>query len=112
LQRIIDVLKADVEGAEWPFLVDFVQSQAFKQVKQFIVEPHTPRRIRGPPMSLIDYAEAYDDFSTLEFNGFSRFLFHNRNNCCGGFATLVESDIAGQEIPLCCYEQFFVNTKL
>ena len=101
-----------MEGAEWPFMVDLIQSGVFKQVKQLLVEPHTPRYTNGPKMSLIDYAEIYDTFTNLENSGFSRFLYHNINNCCGGFATLVEADIAGQDIALCCYEQFFVNSKL
>ena len=107
---MIDVLKADVEGAEWPFIVDLIESGAFRQVKQLLLEPHTPRLATEHGMTLIDYAEAYDDFSALHRVGFRRFLFHHTNMCCEIFNTLVSSEFAGDR--LCCYEQFFVNVNV
>ena len=40
IQRSLDILKIDVEGAEWPSLAEMVQSGSIRDVKQLIVEFH------------------------------------------------------------------------
>ena len=40
LQRVIDILKIDIEGDEWESLADMVQTGMFKNIKQLLVEFH------------------------------------------------------------------------
>ena len=107
-QRVIDYLKADVEGAEWPLLVNLVQSGVLKKVKQMALELHTPRRLsEHQPMSVTYYAEIYDGLSKLRDLGFLKFLYHANNKCCGPFLVLTPVPINKE--TLCCYETFYVN---
>jgi hypothetical protein len=39
-QKIIDILKIDIEGFEWETMADVIQSGALKNVKQLCLEVH------------------------------------------------------------------------
>lgn len=43
LQRVLDLLKIDIEGAEWPAFLEMIQSGVLKDVKQICVEIHLGR---------------------------------------------------------------------
>ena len=38
--RVIDVLKIDIEGTEWAVLEDMLQTDVLRQVRKFLVEWH------------------------------------------------------------------------
>lgn len=109
LQRVIDYLKVDIEGAEWPFIAHVIGSDVHKRIKQMALELHTPKlNVDQSPMTVTDYKEIYRGLKELERLGFRLFLYHANNNCCGRFAELTPSSVAKKR--LCCYETFFVNT--
>ena len=43
-QRVIDVLKIDIELSEWPVFRDIIVSGEFTFIKSFLVEIHSPKR--------------------------------------------------------------------
>ena len=43
-QRTIDVLKIDIEMAEWPVIRDIIVSGEFRYIKMLIIEIHTPQQ--------------------------------------------------------------------
>ena len=111
----IDILKIDAEGAEWPFLHDVMTSGYIRNVRQLILEIHTPRwAAKGEQMSKTDYAEIYDLISSLRELGFRNYRARFENNCCGYYAVLMPQKLLpdAYKLPLCCYELFFVNVNL
>ena len=105
---MIDYLKVDVEGAEWPLVTHLIKSGVLKQIKQMALELHTPRvNEEQQPMSVTDYAEIYHGLSTLQSLGLKKFLYHANNGCCGRFAELTPATLIRKK--LCCYETFYVN---
>ena len=49
-QSIIDILKIDIEGAEWQAIPPILSAGIHKQVKQLLIEIHAGRK--GPRMNL------------------------------------------------------------
>ena len=43
-QRTIDVVKIDIEMAEWPVIRDIIVSGEFRYIKMLIIEIHTPQQ--------------------------------------------------------------------
>lgn len=109
-QRIIDALKIDVEGAEWPFLRDVIYADpaGLSFVKQLYIELHTPK-FRGDKMKAVDFAEIYDYVLRLR-NELDFQLYKNvqHNNCCQRFSGLMPPDVPEK----CCHEIFFFNSHL
>lgn len=109
MQRIIDFLKVDAEGAEWPCLVDWLNSGILsRQVKQLAIEVHTPKfRVLGQTMTLDDHLRITWLFEELTRRGFRKYFVGSGNDCCSRF-----SDWALDEKFIhCCYELFYVNSK-
>ena len=61
---VMDMVKVDVEGSEWPFLRQFIYSSAPRQIKQFSTELHTPV-FKGTNMTVKDYAAIFNDVARL-----------------------------------------------
>ena len=109
-QRVIDYVKVDVEGAEWPLINHLIQSDVHKQIKQIAFELHTPRLAgENETMTVTDYAEIFYELKELEKLGFRKFLYHKNNNCCRRFAEITPESITGRR--KCCFETFYVNKK-
>ena len=110
-QRIIDVLKIDAEGAEWPFLRDVIYSDPYglSNVRQLYFELHTPRFIGEKNMTATDFAEINDYVRRLR-DDLDFKLFHNAHdeNCCGGFNSLMPPGVPEK----CCHEVSFFNPHL
>ena len=108
LKAIIDVLKMDTEGAEWPCLADWVISGALNNVKQIAIEVHTPKlRAQHEVMTSEDHQKIAWIFEELERQGFRKYLVDISNGCCARF-----SDWSRTETRVfCCYELFYVNTN-
>ena len=101
---MIDYLKIDVEGAEWPVLREMLANNSTDTVKQMIFEIHTPK-FKGSSMTVQDYAQVYSDLSAMQSQlGFRLYEEKHRNGCCGRFARLTP-------ISRCCYELFYVNSR-
>ena len=110
-QRIIDVLKVDVEGAEWPFLRNLVDNdaQTLRSVRQLLIELHTPRySIKNESMTSENFVEVLYYFTRLRKNGFQLYRNVQRNNCCGHLAAMMPPKVQEK----CCHESFYINTKL
>ena len=119
IQKIIDVLKVDVEGAEWPCFVDWLKTGILKNVKQIAIEVHTPKlRAAYEIMSIEDYLRTAWILEELQRQGFRKYLvdysggcckrFSNWTRCCGRFSNW--SRISGHII--CCYEIFFIKIPI
>ena len=100
------MVKIDVEKYEWGVLRELIESGTVYDIRQILVELHTPTK--KTPMKIEDYVTASNILHELKKAGFEIFKYHN-NNCCGGFVPFVE--LPGRK-PACCYEVFYVNMKL
>jgi len=109
-ERIIDAVKIDVEGAEWPFLRDVVYSDptTLSNVRQLYIELHTPK-FKNENMTATDFAEINDYLKRLR-HVYDLQLYKNvqSNWCCGRFANLMPLGVPEK----CCHEVFFFNPHL
>ena len=108
LQKTIDVLKIDIEGGEWSFLRNVLMHDVLSNVKQIILEIHSP----GPGGTFLhdqDYAEITDYLVQLERLNFWKYHFSDENNCCGAFSNMVPGDLVNMKNDVCCYEIFLIN---
>ena len=108
LQRVVDILKLDVEASEWTTLRDIITENHTQYIKQIIMEIHTPRsRWSRDKVTTRDFDEMFQILFDLHRQGFRMYLHHADKFCCGGFGDLVPQHIAQKLI--CCYELFFIN---
>lgn len=113
-QRVIDVMKLDADGAEWPLLRDMaLDASPLEKVKQLILKAHSPRRKpKKQTMKMTDYSQVFRAVSMLKRLGYRN--YHHRDvdtsaSCCKWWADLVPADIHKGEEAICCYELFLVN---
>jgi len=105
---VLDVLKIDVEAAEWPFfrnLVD-VDPGLSNYIKQMALEIHTPyekpRQVDSASLiEMIYYARRLPQLNLT--------LVRNRQDewCCGVFSGLMPKSVAEK----CCHEIVYVNRR-
>jgi len=108
---VIDVLKLDVEVAEWPFLRDAVlrdNGTQLSSVRQLLVELHSPRYAGLEALTAVDLAEMMFYVRRLNELGFLLYRSRTTNYCCGRFAAMMPPGVAER----CCIEAFFINTRL
>ena len=104
-QRKIDYLKIDVEGAEWPSLIDMLENNSTQNVRQMIFEIHTPK-YKQDVMTSADIGQVLADLSALQSKlGFRLYQEKHLNGCCGRFAGLVTI----KKRVLCCFELFYIK---
>jgi len=105
-QRVIDVLKVDVESAEWPFLRNVVdnESDQLDDVRQLLLEMHSPR-FRPHQLSKQDVIEMAHYAKKLLTRGFAVFRQRQHNGCCGPFSAMMPPGVPER----CCQESFYVN---
>jgi Methyltransferase FkbM domain len=115
-QRPIDILKVDVEGAEWPFLRDVVvdNPNQLSDVRQLLLEIHTPR-YRPTSVTASDLFEISYYMERLlrpdgdgKKSGFVVYINRHTNFCCRRFSDFMPPGIAEK----CCHEVFLLNTHL
>lgn len=112
VQRTIDVLKVDVEIAEWPFLRDVVINNPddLSDVRQFIIEIHAPK-YRETPLDTAEFVEMNYYFEQLLTpSERSRFVVYQnvqRSYCCARFADMMPSGVSER----CCHEVFLLNMR-
>lgn len=111
---MIDVMKIDAEGAEWPLLRDMaIDPSALENVRQLIFEAHAPRRKpKNQIMKMTDYAQVFRSVSMLKRIGFRSFHHRDEENsglCCKWWADLVPPSVHKGENITCCYELYLVN---
>ncbi|XP_041370848.1 methyltransferase-like protein 24 [Gigantopelta aegis] len=94
-KSVIDVLKMDVETAEWPALISMMEAGELKTVRQLLMEFHT----KGDMQKL-------EIFSNLEKLGFRRFFVHLNPAC--RFLSLGIFPVRSSG----CQEVHFVNTNI
>ena len=100
-QKVIDVLKMDVEGSEWASMEVMLKNRTLNKVKQFVLEIHTFLGRRGK-VSKQDYYRYHNILLGLETQGFRR--YHNHYNIYGRRV----SQITNKNIT-CCYEIYYIN---
>jgi len=107
-QRVLDVLKVDVEAAEWPFLRNLVDDEPNQSayVRQLLLETHTPH-FNPRELDKIDLVEMIYYAKRLSQLGFSVVQTRQVNWCCSVFAPLMPNSVPEK----CCYETFYVNTR-
>ena len=102
-QRVIDVLKLDIESNEWSCIKTMVREGVMTSVRQLVFEMHTPEVFMvGRQSSREDYADMYATLHLLEEHGFRRFHIHY--NHMGQFI----STRSGKH-RTCCYEISYIN---
>lgn len=104
----MDVLKIDVEGAEWPALRNLVfqDIEDLKTIKQLILELHSPL-LKGNTLKKRDFIEIIYYFKELRNLGFMLFKSFQVNSCCGRFSPFMPRIVREQ----CCYEVSFINAR-
>jgi len=109
LQRVLDILKVDVEAAEWPFFRNLVEVEPDQSdfIRQLLVEIHTPH-VNPRRLNKLDIMEMIYYVNKLNQLGFSVVRNRQVNWCCGVFAPVMPDSLPEK----CCYETFYVNTRL
>eukprot|EP01098_Paradermamoeba_levis_P011549 TRINITY_DN4953_c0_g1_i1.p1 TRINITY_DN4953_c0_g1~~TRINITY_DN4953_c0_g1_i1.p1 ORF type:complete len:144 (-),score=17.65 TRINITY_DN4953_c0_g1_i1:318-749(-) len=98
--RIVEVLKIDIEGYEWSAIPEMLQSSSLEKVKQLVFEihlsgQHTPEQ----------HKQWFDVFNELRARGWRSFHTHqNPQSTAENFGFL-------PSMP-CCYEVSFINSNL
>jgi hypothetical protein len=107
-KRVIDILKVDVEGAEWPFLRNVVDQETdqLDTIRQLLLETHTPR-VKPHRVSHDDMVEIVYYANRLVQLGFSVVRNRQLNWCCGNFSPLMPPGVPEK----CCHETFYVNKR-
>ncbi|XP_067653849.1 probable methyltransferase-like protein 24 [Haliotis asinina] len=95
--KVIDVLKADVEGSEWPSLPEMTSSGELMHVKQLLLEYHGDCSDRRQCTSRLKTLKDIHDI------GFRRFYVHKNPAC-----KLIKSALF-PVIRTRCYEVHYVN---
>ncbi|XP_071098737.1 probable methyltransferase-like protein 24 [Haliotis cracherodii] len=97
--RFIDVLKMDVEMAEWPALANMISSGELSKVRQFLVEYHGPTDLKN------DCRDKLNILKDIYDKGFRKFYVH-KNHHCGFNHQLFPVTRTG------CYEIHYVNINI
>ena len=106
---MLDVVKIDVEAAEWPFLRNLVDVEPTQSdyIRQLLLEIHTPY-FKPRQLNRTDLAEMIYYAVRLSELGFTVFRSRQANICCGGYSPIMPAFVWER----CCYETFYVNTRL
>lgn len=100
----MDVLKIDIEYSEWTALSAILEDGSLRNVKQFVLEIHSPETFRHLPVATIqDYLEMHDILSDLELLGFRKYFTHLNPYCKDK-----KSRVSGKITQL-CYEMSYLN---
>ena len=100
-QKVIDVLKVDVEGSEWASMEVMLKNRTLNKVKQFVLEIHA--FLEGSSkVSKQGYLRYYNILLGLEIQGFRR--YHNNYNLWGRRLSQFTN-----KIITCCYEIYYIN---
>jgi hypothetical protein len=99
VQKIIDYLKIDVEGAEWGVLESLYKSDILQsRVKQLGLEIHTTLQNN----STYEMFQRWSTLKQLENVGFKRWYWHL--NHYGWY-------IFNGQLRSCCYELVYINVR-
>ena len=100
---MIDVLKIDIDYAEWTCLRQMLSDGALLRVKQLIVEIHTSEvsTVRRPT-SRQEFVDMYQTLAALERAGFRRYHYHY--NPLGTYTS-----VRTGKTRTCCYELNYIN---
>ena len=103
---MLDVLKVDVEAAEWPFLRNLVvvEPDQADHIRQLLLELHTPYQ-NPRQLKETDLVEMIFYVTGLSRVGFVPVRSRQFNWCCGLFSPMMPASVPEQ----CCYERFYVN---
>ena len=106
---MLDVVKIDVEAAEWPFLRNLVDVEPTQSdyIRQLLLEIHTPY-VKPRQLNRSDLVEMIYYIVRLSDLGFTVVGNRQANYCCGGFSPIMPASVSER----CCYETFYVNTRL
>ena len=74
LQRVIDVIKMDIEYAEWFVLPDVIKTGDLKSVKQIVMEVHLKYAVKS-------YIYMFSILRTMEKLGFRKYKYHENAHC-------------------------------
>ncbi|XP_070552261.1 uncharacterized protein [Ptychodera flava] len=102
--RKIDVLKIDIEGAEWQSLYQMLERGTLQYVKQLVFEVHLWKPIPGNEKA--GFREKYSILKWLEEQGFR--MWHWHQNPLSEIIKLGYSDFLSEA---CCYELAWINTR-
>jgi len=103
VQAVIDVLKIDIDYAEWSCLRRMLTDHSLQHVKQLIVEIHTSElSMVGRPTSREEFIDMYRTLAALERIGFRRYHYHYNPS---GIYTSIRTG----KTRTCCYELYYVN---
>ena len=105
---MLDVLKIDVEAAEWPFFRNLVDEEPnlCNYIKQLVLEIHTPRR-KPRKVNNADLTEMIYYADRLSKLGFSVVRNKRRWSCCGHYSAMMPKSVREK----CCYETYYLNTR-
>ena len=107
-QRVIDVLKLNVDTAEWPFLRNVLVEDVdqLDSVKQLLLEIHSPRP-HPYQLNNDDLAEMIFYAKKLQSRGFAVFNYRQSNDCCKQFAAMMPSGVREK----CCQQTSYINQR-
>jgi len=108
-QQVVDVVKIDVEAAEWPFLRNLVDVEPTQSdyIRQLLLEIHTPY-VKPRQLNRSDLVEMIYYIVRLSELGFTVVRNRQENNCCRRFSPIMPKSVREK----CCYKTFYINTRL
>jgi hypothetical protein len=102
-EKLIDVVKLDIEYNEWVCLQQMVTDGSLNNVKQLIFEIHTPEvETVQRPSSKQDFLDMYLTLAALEHIGFRKYHYHS--NPLGHYTS-----VRTGKTRSCCYELYYIN---
>ena len=101
LNKILDVLKIDIEYNDRSAFRTMINEGALDRVRQFVFEIHT-NEVNGKPSSVQDFYDMAEILFEIEKIGFRRFHYHY--NKVGKYRS-VRTGIQ----RTCCYELYYIN---
>jgi len=105
---VLDVLKVDVDTAEWPFFRNLVETEPNQcnYIMQMILEIHTPWR-KPRKLNNADLTEMIYYHDRLSQLGFNVVRCKHIWQCCTRLSGLMPKAVKEK----CCYETYYLNRR-
>ena len=102
-QVVIDVLKIDIDYAEWESLPEILSADSLRDVRQMVLEIHTPE-VFGRATDEQHFRRMWSTLADIEFLGVRRYWVHP--NPAGHYISL-RTGLS----KTCCYDMGYINVR-